>query len=165
MILFIECIVSCLIFGAGIIGSVLFNKESWLHEYAPEVQQRYLEKNPHYQSENKTKHTAALIIVKVLVSIVFAVLLSGLAYIAGARSFGIGCLYSYITWFVVNLFDVIVLDIGILAHWKKVRLPGTEDMDKEYAANKGKSILDGLWGLLIGIPVSCLCGLLIMLVS
>ena len=165
MILFIECIISCLIFGAAIIGSVLLNKESWLHEYAPEVQQRYLEKNPQYKSENKTKPTAALIIAKVIVSIVFAVLLSGFAYIAGARSFGMGFLFSYIIWFIVNLFDVIVLDIWILAHWKKARLPGTEDMDEAYASNKGKSIRDGLYGLLIGIPVSCLCGLLIMLVS
>ena len=36
----------------------------------------------------------------------------------------------YIIWFVVNWFDVFVLDMWILANWKKCRLPGTEHMDR-----------------------------------
>lgn len=35
MILFIECVLGCIIFGAAIIGSVLVNKVFWLNEYAP----------------------------------------------------------------------------------------------------------------------------------
>ncbi|MBP3414107.1 MAG: hypothetical protein J6L81_02770 [Clostridia bacterium] len=54
-----------------------------------------------------------------------------------------------------------VLDIGVFAKWKKVRLPGTEDMDKEYASNAWKSIKDGFFGILIGLPVACLCGVII----
>lgn len=44
MILFLECIAACIIFGAAIVGSALINKTAWLHEYAPEVQKRFLEK-------------------------------------------------------------------------------------------------------------------------
>jgi len=29
-------------------------------------------------------------------------------------------------------FDTLVLDLGVMMHWKKCRLPGTEDMDEEY---------------------------------
>ena len=46
MILFIECIIGCLLFAAGIVGSVLKNKVFWLQEYAPTVQQRFLELHP-----------------------------------------------------------------------------------------------------------------------
>lgn len=92
---------------------------------------------------------------------IFTALLSWLAYLAGARDFWSAALYSYIIWFTVNLFDVVVLDLGIFAHWRKIRLPGTEDMDKEYTSNKKKHLLDGLFGILIGIPVAALCGLMI----
>ena len=165
MILIIECIAACLIFGAAIVGSTIYNKEAWLQEYAPEVQKRFLEKNPDYIPKEKTKQTASLIIAKIAVCLLFTAILSAFIYFSGARSFLTGALYSYIIWFVVNLFDVIVLDIWIFAHWKKVRLPGTEDMDKEYASNAKKSVIDGVFGILIGIPVSCLCGLIIMIIS
>lgn len=165
MILIIECIAACLLFGVGIVGSVLYNKEMWLHEYSPEVQKRYIEKNPDYKPKEKSEKIISLIIAKITVCTLFTVLLSALAYWAGARDFGKGALYSYIIWFTVNLFDAVVLDIGILAHWKKVRLSGTEDMDKEYASNVVKSLKDGVFGVIIGIPVSCLCGLVVMCIA
>lgn len=161
MILIIECVVACVIFGIAIVGSVLHNKTAWLHEYAPSVQQKFIEKNPDYVPKEKTKQTASLIIVKLLVSLLFAVILAAMAYLAGARDFLTGAVYSYIIWSVVNIFDAIVLDIGVFAKWKKVRLPGTEDMDKEYASNAWKSIKDGFFGILIGLPVACLCGVII----
>lgn len=164
MVLAIECIAACLIFGVAIVGSILVNKEAWLHEYAPEVQKRFIEKNPDYVPKEKAKQTISLVIVKCIVCLIFLAILSALVYLAGARDFVTAAAYSYIIWFVVNLFDVIVLDIGILAHWKKVRLPGTEDMDKEYASNAWKSIKDGFFGVIIGIPICCICGLIIMLI-
>lgn len=165
MILIIECVVACVIFGVAIVGSVLHNKTAWLHEYAPAVQQRFIENNPDYKPKEKTKKTVSLIIVKMLVSLLFAVILSVMAYIAGARDFLFGAIYSYVIWSVVNIFDAFVLDMGVFAKWKKIRLPGTEDMDKEYASNAWKSIKDGLFGILIGLPVACLCGVIIVIVA
>ena len=63
----------------------------------------------------------------------------------------------------MNLFDVVVLDIGILAHWKKCRLPGTEDMDEEYKSNYRKSIVDGFAGIVIGLVVALVVGWIMML--
>lgn len=163
MILLIECLAACLIFGAGIIASIFINRSMWLNDYPPAVVERFFEKNPAKTQKTRKQNLAALIIAKVIVSAVFTVLLSGLVYLAGARDFWTACLYCYIIWFSVNLFDVIVLDLGILAHWKKLRLPGTEDMDKEYTSNKAKHIRDGFFGMIIGIPVSALCGLVIRL--
>ena len=165
MILAIECAAACVIFGAGIIASVLINKEAWLQDYAPEVQQRFLEANPEYKSGNKAQRTAVLIVGKILVSLLFAVILSAMVYIAGARDFLTGALYSYIIWAVVNVFDVIVLDMLVFPYWKRIRLPGTEDMDREYAGNWRKHILDGFYGMLIGVPVACLCGLAVFLLN
>lgn len=59
-------------------------------------------------------------------------MLTGMVILAGAKSFMQGTLYCYCIWFVVNAFDTIVLDLGLMVHWKRCRLPGTEDMDKEY---------------------------------
>ena len=164
MVLFIECIIGCLIFGIGIVGSVLKNKVFWLQEYAPAVQQKFLSLHPEYMPIDKKESVLKLIIKKTIACVLFIVLLSFMVYIAGARDFTKGFLYCYIIWFVVNLFDVVVLDIGILAHWKKCRLPGTEDMDEEYKSNHRKSIADGVAGMVIGVVVALIVGCLIMLI-
>lgn len=163
MILFIECIIGCLLFVAGIVGSVLKNKVFWLQEYAPTVQQRFLELHPEHKVSSKSESKIGLIIKKTVACIFFVALLSVMVYIAGARDFKTGFCYCYIIWFVVNLFDVVVLDIGILAHWKKCRLPGTEDMDEEYKSNYRKSIVDGFAGIVIGLVVALVVGWIMML--
>lgn len=165
MILAIECIAACLIFGAGIVISVLCCKTAWLQDYAPAVQQKFLEDNPDYRDKREKRGVLPLILGKICVSVLFAAILSAMGYFAGARDFLTGAIYCYIIWAVVNIFDVIVLDLWLFAKWKKIRLPGTEDMDKEYASNAKPSIIDGFWGLLIGLPVACLCGVLIMLIA
>ena len=44
---------------------------------------------------------------------------------------------------------------------KKVRLPGTEDMDEAYRQNLLPSLRGGLYGTVIGLPVCLLCGWLV----
>lgn len=163
MILILECIIGCLIFGVGIVGSVLKNKVFWLQEYAPAVQERFLSLHPEYKPADKKENVLSVVVKKVIACLLFIVLLSFMVYIAGARNFKSGFCYCYIIWFVVNLFDVVVLDIGILAHWRKCRLPGTEDMDKEYRSNNRKSIIDGFAGMVIGIVVALIVGWILAL--
>lgn len=71
--------------------------------------------------------------------------------------------YCYCIWSVVNVFDAVVLDLGMMMHWKRCRLPGTEDMDAEYKLLTKKSLVDGVYGCIIGIPVALLAGLVISL--
>jgi len=165
MILIIECVAACVIFGGIITASVLGDKTAWLHEYSPAVQQRFLECNPDYVPKGKTQMTAGLVAAKVLVSLLFAAVLTGMVRLAGARDFITGALCSYIIWAVVNIFDVFALDLGLFARWKAIRLPGTEDMDAEYRSNTRKHLLDGLYGMLIGVPVCCLCGLAVTVIA
>ena len=103
MILALECAAACVVFGVVITGSTLCNKTAWLHEYAPEVQKRFLEKNPDYVPKDKKTKTASLIAAKCAVSLLFAAVLAALAVFAGARDFMTGALYSYIIWTVVNV--------------------------------------------------------------
>ena len=163
MILLIECIVGCLIFGAAVVGSVLINKTLWLHEYAPAVQEEFLRLHPEYQETKQKTDGVGLVAAKIITCLVFVVILSYMVYIAGARDFTSAFCKCYIIWSAVNWFDVFVLDLGILAHWKKVRLPGTEHRDKEYQSNNRKSIMEGFFGAGLGLVVSVIVGSVITL--
>lgn len=101
---------------------------------------------------------------KFVASLIFLLLLAGMVFLAGAKSFMQGVLYCYCIWFVVNVFDTVVLDLGLMVHWRKCRLPGTEDMDKEYKLLTKKSLMDGLYGCMIGIPIALITGLIIILI-
>lgn len=67
-------------------------------------------------------------------------------------------------FFVVNIYDVIVLDWGIFCHSKKLRIPGTEDMEKEYKNSwfhfKGAAI-----GVIWGMVDALLSGLIIHIIK
>ena len=164
MILAMECIAACALFTIIMVGGVIWKREAFLHEYAPAVQKRFLEYNPDYVPKEKIERTIGLILAKLLMSILFTILLTAMVCLAGARNFREGMTNAYLIWFVVNWYDVIALDMGIFAHWKKIRLPGTEDMDREYSSNAWKHIKDGVFGTLLGIPISCICGCLVSLV-
>lgn len=46
MILAIECVAGCALFGAFIMLSVLKNQKAWINEYPEAVQKRYIELHP-----------------------------------------------------------------------------------------------------------------------
>lgn len=158
MILFIESIIACAVFGVGIVGSVLANKVFWLREYAPAVQEKFLSLHPEYKVADKKESLLGLIVKKITACLVFVAVLLLMIYLSGARDFINGFVNCYIIWFVVNWFDVFILDMLILANWKRCRLPGTEDMDKEYRSNKRKSVIEGFYGMVIGIVVALVVG-------
>jgi hypothetical protein len=62
-----------------------------------------------------------------------------------------------ILFFVGNLYDLIVLDMIIFCHSKKVIIKGTEDMTKEYK-NPKHHIIGFVKGICIGIIVSIISG-------
>lgn len=119
-----------------------------------------------YNQKNSAKEKIGvfkmiLFIECIIACLLFVVVLLLMVYASGARNFINGFVNCYIIWFVVNWFDVFVLDMWILANWKKCRLPGTEYMDKEYKSNNRKSIIDGFFGMAIGLAVALVVGGLI----
>ena len=159
MILLMECILACMIFSLIFVIGTLKNKLSFFSEYAPAIQKKYMELHPDFEPPTK-KMTPGVAAAKIGMCLFFLAVLTAMVYYAGARTFLQGLGYSYLIWTVVNIFDVFVLDMGVFMFWKKVRLPGTEDMDREYRQNVMPSLRGGLYGIFIGIPVCLLCGAL-----
>lgn len=73
MILFIECIIACVIFGIGIVGSILANKVFWLQEYPPAVQEKFLSLHPEYKVTDKKESLLGLIVKKMIACLLFVV--------------------------------------------------------------------------------------------
>ncbi len=103
---------------------------SFVNDYPSEIQKQY------YISQHKEavteKITKISFIKKIIGLIIFALVFGWMAHIAGAQSFTEALIAIYGYMIVISLFDVLVLDWILFANVKKLRLPGTENMDKEY---------------------------------
>lgn len=91
-------------------------------------------------------------------------LLSAVAYCSGAKSFQPAFFHVFTLFFAINLFDVIVLDIGVFCHSKKLRIAGTEDMDREYK-NYVFHIKGALKGIVLGSVIALLSAGIVHMVS
>ncbi|MBY6879491.1 hypothetical protein [Clostridium botulinum] len=90
-----------------------------------------MESLPQYKDVIQKKEKKHLT-VKIIAVFMFAIILAVVAYFSGAKSFSKAYIHVFTLFSVVNIYDMIVLDIGLFCHSKKTRIPGTEDMDKEY---------------------------------
>ena len=81
---------------------------------------------------------------------IFAVILK---QFNGADTFWKGFRDSYLIWLIIDWYDALVLDCIWFCHSKKVRIPGTEDMEeyKDYRFHIRQSCI----GMLLGLP-ACL---------
>ena len=126
----IECLVLMAVFGCLVFGMLLANPLSFISDYPPEIQERYY--RTQHKEAAKAKLTKLMVAKKLVTLIVFAFLFAWMAHTAGAATFmeGLLAIYGYIL--VIAVFDTCVLDWLLFPNIKRVRLPGTEDMDKEY---------------------------------
>ena len=71
----------------------------------------------------------------------------------GADTFWKGFRDSYLIWLIIDWYDALILDCIWFCHSKKVRIPGTEDMEeyKDYRFHIRQSCI----GMLLGLP-ACL---------
>ena len=126
----LECAIMMAIFGVLVFGLLLINPVTFVSDYPPEIQERY------YNSQNKVsvkeKLTKIMIVKKVVALIIFAFVFAWMAHLAGARTFleGLIVIYGYII--ILAMFDTFFLDWILFANVKRIRLPGTDDMEKEY---------------------------------
>ena len=158
MLLVIQCIVCCVVFTLIILPALYKNPLCMIASYPPAVRKR-VSQLPKYKDvimEKEKKHMGK----KVFGVFFFALVLSGLAYVSGCRSFSETFWHVFAIFFVVNLYDLLVLDWGIFCHSKKLRIPGTEDMEKEYTDKffhvKGAGI-----GCVLGLAVALLSGCIV----
>ena len=76
----------------------------------------------------------------------------------GADTFWKGVRDSYMIWLIIDWYDALVLDSIWFCHSKKVRIPGTEDMEeyKDYCFHIKQSCI----GMLLGLPACLAVGVI-----
>ncbi len=150
----IECAVLCAAFGALVLTMLFINPLSFISDYPPEIQERY------YSSQRKAaakgRLTKIMIAKKAFFIILGLFLFALMAHITGAVTYvqGLIAVFGYIV--VLAVFDIVVLDWLIFPNVKRIRLPGTEYMDKEYRqiGFHVKATLVMLPILILGAPIS-----------
>ena len=162
MNLIIQCVFTCLIFTAIVVPTLL--KDPLLHIMSyPAPIRRRVEELPQYAGtikERKRRHIAWKIAAVFILGIILAIV----AYLSGVRDFISAFRHVFILFLAGNLFDVIVLDLIWFCHSKRARIPGTEDMDKEYR-NPRHHIRGGAIGLGLGAVVSLISGGIVSFIS
>ena len=160
MILIIECIILCIVFTLAILIPLYKNPLSKIIDYPTAIRKK-VEQLPEYKNMIGTVERRHVII-KIIGAFLIALVLAVISYLAGNKTFIQVFINTFILFFVVNLYDLIVLDIIIFCHSKKVIIKGTEDMIKEYK-NPKHHIIGFFIGIGIGLFVSLLSGVIILL--
>lgn len=158
MVLFIQCVVLCVFFTLVILPAQYKDPINMIMSYPPGIRKR-VEELPQYKGIIKQREKAH-IGKKVFGIIFFVLVLSGISYSSGCRSFGATFVHVFTLFFVVNMYDLLVLDWGIFCHSKKLRIPGTEDMEKEYK-DYMFHVRGACIGIALGVVVAVLSGWII----
>lgn len=158
----IQSVVLCTIFTLFVTKSIIEDPIASILNYPNKIRER-VESIPEYKSsinkiekEHFSEKIVAIFIVIALSTI--------LIWFSQKRTFVDAFLYGFALFTVVNLWDLVVIDWVWFAHSKKVRIPGTEDMDKEY-----RDYIFHLFGFfkgtLIGFAISLISSGLIVVVN
>jgi hypothetical protein len=130
MLLLIESIILCGLFTALILPPLYKNPLTQIMNDPAAIRAR-VEALSQYRDalpQVKTKKRAQKIVFVVMAVFAFATV----AHVSGKRTFDAAFVHLFSLAFAVNLYDLIVLDILIFCRDKRLRIPGTEDMEREY---------------------------------
>ena len=130
MLLMVECVIACALFALVVLWTQYKEPIKYIMSYPPEIRKR-VESLPQYKDSiqaTEKKHISK----KIAAVLASMVVLAAIAYFSGARTFQTAFVHVFILFASVDLFDALVLDIGVFCHSRKLRIPGTEDMDKAY---------------------------------
>lgn len=129
-VIIIEILIMLVVFGFLVFGLLYINPLTFISDYPPEIQETY------YRTQNKEaakeKLTAVMKIKKITAVIAFMFIFAWMLHIAGAKTFVQGFVLSWVYMLCLFAWDTFFLDWVLFANIKRVRLPGTEHMDKEY---------------------------------
>ena len=125
-----EILIMFLVFGFLVIGLLLISPLTFISDYPPEIQEAY------YKTQNKEaareKLNAIMAIKKIIALIAFMFLFAWMLHMAGAETFLQGLALAYAYALALFAWDTFFLDWILFANIKRIRLPGTEHMDKAY---------------------------------
>ena len=165
MVLLIECIVLCFIFYILNVISHKRNPLSGIHNLPIEIQKR-VQELPEYKDVKPKKilSTKERIIKKIPALVILLVIFGILVYLAGARTFAKGFIYSFIIWLTIKIFVVFIIDILWYSNSPKYWIKGTEDLKKEYK-NYKFYISSIPRSLIAGFIVSIIVGVIISIIG
>lgn len=153
MVFIIESIIICALFTACVMIPLAKNPVGQIMSYPVEIRRR-VESLPQYKDVIVHKEKKHLWI-KVIFVLLIPGVMAAIAYLSGARTFKNALIYVFMLFMVINLYDTIVMDLGVFMHCKKFWIPGTEDMVKEYH-NPRHHIVGACKGTLIGAVIALL---------
>ncbi len=130
MVFIIESIILTGLFTFFVLNRLMKDPIKGIMSYPPAIRKR-VESLPQYQGTIHHEERAH-IAKKLLAAPLAAALLAAACWLGGARDFLSAFLYGFGLFTVVNLWDLVVLDWLWFCRSQRVRLPGTEDMVKEY---------------------------------
>ncbi|MCR4660501.1 MAG: hypothetical protein K5765_00695 [Clostridia bacterium] len=157
--LLIELAIATLIFTSFVLIIGITQKEKGVFNYPIDIQKVYFEKHPDVDS--KKVNGKSKIIVKSIAALIYLGIVILMAYLAGCKTFLDGFVFSIITIYWIVIWDTFFIDWVLFCNLKAFRLPGTEEMDKEYH-NRWYHLKAVLWpAVLIFISFSLIVGLII----
>lgn len=130
MVIIIEIIVMLAAFGFLVFGLLYISPLTFVSDYPPEIQEVYY--RTQHKEAVKEKLTLIMKVKKIAAVIAFVFIFAWMLHIAGAKTFVQGLLLSYAYMLCLFAWDTFFLDWVLFANIKRVRLPGTEHMEKEY---------------------------------
>lgn len=125
----------------------------WIHDYPKDIQEEYFETHERIPTEVLS---APVFLKKGFAVLLALSILTALALAAGATDFKTGFLYAYGLWLLVDWYDCFFLDWVLFANVKRIRLPGTEHMDKAYHQKK-YHVVRSVIGMALGLVPCLLC--------
>ncbi len=150
-IILIETVGYIVLFTAMVVIPAIKNPASGIHNYPPEIQEEYFKTHARVPTAPLSKRT---ILIKFMGILIFSIMLTGGAPLAGAEGFADGFGYSVLLFAVAGAYDTLFIDWMLFAKMKVFRLPGTEHMDREYAQKwfhvKGILFPGSLYAVILG---------------
>lgn len=157
----IECVAAVILFTLAIVIPLCKNPVWWIHDYPKDIQEKYFE--THERIPAAPLSTPALIKKGGALLLILAVLVA-LMILAGATTFSSAFFAGYGLWLLVDWYDCFVLDWVLFANMKRIRLPGTEHMDKAYHQKK-YHVIHSCIGMALGLLPCLLCAGLAALIG
>jgi len=162
MVIFIQGIVLCAIFTFVILPPQFKNPLSQITSYPPAIRDRVASLSQYKDILDGTKKKN--ITRKIMGVLITVVALAFLAFFSGKTTFIQAFAHVFILFFVVNMYDLVILDLIVFAHSKKVVIPGTEDMVREYK-NPIHHIKGACKGVIIGIIAAALAAGIVVIID
>lgn len=157
----LECIVIVILFTCAIMIPLCRNPVWWIHDYPKDIQEKYFE--THERIPTQALSVPVLLKKGAALLLALAVFV-GLMLLAGADSFKKAFLASYGIWLLVDWYDCFFLDWVLFANVKRIRLPGTEHMDRAYHQKK-YHFVHSIVGMVLGLIPCLLCALIVMVIG